>query len=157
MLESLDSGKPVSAIRRQDLPAVIDTLVYYADMADKINGQVIPARTDALSLHGARASRRRRRIIPWNFPLMIGMWKMAPALACGCALVVQDRRKLRHSPRSRSVNLPAKAFPAGTLNVVPGFGKVAGQALVDHPDVDKVTFTGSPTVGRGTVRVRRAI
>ena len=84
MLESLDSGKPVSAIRRQDLPAVIDTLIYYAGMADKINGQVIPARADALTYTVREPIGVVGVIIPWNFPLMIGMWKMAPALACGC-------------------------------------------------------------------------
>jgi aldehyde dehydrogenase (NAD+) len=148
MLESLDSGKPVSAIRRQDLPAVIDTLVYYAGMADKINGQVIPARTDALTYTVREPVGVVGVIIPWNFPLMIGMWKMAPALACGCALVVKPAEITPLTALKIGELALEAGFPAGTLNVVPGFGKVAGQALVDHPDVDKVTFTGSPTVGR---------
>ncbi len=148
MLESLDSGKPVSAIRRQDLPAVIDTLVYYAGMADKINGQVIPARPDALTYTVREPVGVVGVIIPWNFPLMIGMWKMAPALACGCTLVVKPA-EITPLTAIKIGELALEAgFPAGVLNVVPGFGKVAGQALVDHPDVDKVTFTGSPTVGR---------
>jgi aldehyde dehydrogenase (NAD+) len=148
MLESLDSGKPVSAIRRQDLPAVIDTLVYYAGMADKINGQVIPARTDALTYTVREPVGVVGVIIPWNFPLMIGMWKMAPALACGCALVVKPAEITPLTALKIGELALEAGFPAGTLNVVPGFGKVAGQALVDHPDVDKVTFTGSPMVGR---------
>ena len=79
-LESLDSGKPVSAIRRQDLPAVLDTLTYYAGLADKINGQVIPARPDALTYTVREPVGVVGAIVPWNFPLMIGMWKVAPAL-----------------------------------------------------------------------------
>lgn len=147
-LESLDSGKPVSAIRRQDLPAVIDTLTYYAGMADKINGQVIPARPDALTYTVREPLGVVGAIIPWNFPLMIGMWKMAPALACGCTVVLKPA-EITPLTALRIGELALEAgFPAGVLNVVPGFGKIAGQALVDHPDVDKVTFTGSPVVGR---------
>ena len=147
-LESLDSGKPVSAIRRQDLPAVLDTLTYYAGMADKINGHVIPARPDALTYTVREPLGVVGAIIPWNFPLMIGMWKIAPALACGCTVVLKPA-EITPLTALRIGELALEAgFPEGVLNVVPGFGKVAGQALVDHPDVDKVTFTGSPAVGR---------
>ena len=148
MLESLDSGKPVSAIRRQDLPAVIDTLIYYAGMADKINGQVIPARTDALTYTVREPLGVVGAIIPWNFPLMIGMWKIAPALACGCSLVVKPA-EITSLTALRIGELALEAgFPAGALNVVPGPGRIIGQAMVDHPDIDKITFTGSPSVGR---------
>ena len=88
-LESHDSGKPVSAIRRQDLPAVLDTLTYYAGWADKIHGQVIPARTDALTYTVREPIGVVGAIVPWNFPLMISMWKVAPALACGCTVVLK--------------------------------------------------------------------
>jgi aldehyde dehydrogenase (NAD+) len=147
-LESLDSGKPVSAIRRQDLPAVIDTLTYYAGMADKINGQVIPARTDALTYTVREPLGVVGAIIPWNFPLMIGMWKVAPALACGCTVVLKPAEVTPLTALKIGELAIEAGFPAGVLNVVPGFGKIAGQALVDHPDVDKITFTGSPVVGR---------
>jgi len=151
-LESLDSGKPVSAIRRQDLPAVLDTLAYYAGWADKINGQVIPARPDALTYTVREPMGVVAAIVPWNFPLMIGMWKIAPALACGCTVVLKPA-ELTPLTALRIGELALEAgFPPGVLNVVPGFGKIAGQALVDHPDVDKVTFTGSPGVGRQILR-----
>jgi len=147
-LESLDSGKPVSAVRRQDLPAVIDTLVYYAGWADKIAGQVIPARPDALTYTVREPMGVVGAIIPWNFPLMIGMWKIAPALACGCTVVLKPA-ELTPLTALRIGELALEAgIPAGVLNVVPGFGNTAGQAIVDHPDIDKVTFTGSPGVGR---------
>ncbi len=147
-LESLDSGKPVSAIRRQDLPAVLDTLTYYAGMADKINGQVIPARPDALTYTVREPLGVVGAIIPWNFPLMIGMWKIAPALACGCTVVLKPAEITPLTALKIGELALEAGFPAGVLNVVPGFGRVAGQALVDHPDVDKITFTGSPVVGR---------
>jgi len=151
-LESLDSGKPVSAIRRQDLPAVLDTLTYYAGWADKINGQVIPARPDALTYTVREPMGVVGAIIPWNFPLMIGMWKIAPALACGCTIVLKPA-ELTSLTALRIGELALEAgFPPGVLNVVPGFGKTAGAALVDHPDVDKITFTGSPGVGREILR-----
>jgi aldehyde dehydrogenase (NAD+) len=151
-LESLDSGKPVSAIRRQDLPAVLDTLTYYAGWADKINGQMIPARPDALTYTVREPVGVVGAIIPWNFPLMIGMWKLAPALACGCTVVLKPA-ELTPLTALRIGQLALKAgMPPGVLNVVPGFGKVAGANLVDHPDVDKITFTGSPAVGRQILR-----
>lgn len=148
MLESVDSGKPVSAVRRQDLPAVIDTLVYYAGMADKINGQVVPARTDALTYTVREPLGVVGAIIPWNFPMMIGMWKFAPALACGCTLVVKPA-ELTSLTALRIAELALEAgVPAGAFNIVTGPGRVVGEAMVAHPDIDKITFTGSPSVGR---------
>jgi aldehyde dehydrogenase (NAD+) len=151
-LESLDSGKPISAIRRQDLPAVVDTLTYYAGWADKINGQVIPARPDALTYTVREPMGVVGAIIPWNFPLMIGMWKLAPALACGCTVVLKPAELTPLTALKIGELALAAGFPPGVLNVVPGFGKIAGAALVDHPDVDKITFTGSPAVGREILR-----
>ncbi len=151
-LESLDSGKPVSAIRRQDLPAVLDTLTYYAGWADKINGQVIPARLDALTYTVREPLGVVGAIIPWNFPLMIGMWKIAPALACGCTVVLKPAELTPLTALMIGDLALTAGFPPGVLNVVPGYGRTAGAALVDHPDVDKITFTGSPTVGREILR-----
>jgi aldehyde dehydrogenase (NAD+) len=151
-LESLDSGKPVSSIRRQDLPAVLDTLTYYAGWADKINGQVIPARTDALTYTLREPVGVVGAIVPWNFPLMIGMWKIAPALACGCTVVLKPAELTSLTALKLGELAMAAGIPPGVLNVVPGFGKTAGAALVEHPGVDKVTFTGSPAVGRQILR-----
>lgn len=147
-LESRDAGKPISAVLRQDLPAALDTLRYYAGFADKINGQVIPARPDALTYTVREPVGVVAAIVPWNFPLMIGMWKIAPALACGCTVVLKPAEITPLSAlRIGELSLEA-GLPPGVFNIVPGFGRSAGQALVDHPDVDKVTFTGSPAVGR---------
>ena len=151
-LESLDSGKPVSTIRRQDLPAVLDTLTYYAGWADKINGQVIPTRADALTYVVREPVGVVGAIVPWNFPLMIGMWKIAPALACGCTVVLKPAELTSLTALRLGELALAAGLPAGALNVVPGYGKTAGVALVEHPDVDKITFTGSPAVGRQILR-----
>jgi aldehyde dehydrogenase (NAD+) len=151
-LESLDAGKPVSAIRRQDLPAVLDTLGYYAGWADKINGQVVPARPDALTYTVREPIGVVAAIVPWNFPLMIAMWKIAPALACGCTVVLKPAEITPLSALRLGELALEAGFPPGVLNVVTGFGATAGAALVNHPDVDKVTFTGSPAVGRQILR-----
>src|SRR5450755_3525863 len=151
-LESIDAGKPLAAVRRQDLPAVIDTLRYYAGWCDKMTGQVIPARPDALTYTVREPVGVVAAIVPWNFPLMIGMWKIAPALACGCTVVVKPA-ELTPLSMLRVAELFLEAgLPPGALNVVCGKGSVVGEALVRHPDVDKVTFTGSPRVGRGILQ-----
>ncbi|WP_042303382.1 aldehyde dehydrogenase family protein [Paraburkholderia kururiensis] len=151
-LESLDAGKPIAAVMRQDVPAAIDTLAYYAGWCDKINGQVVPVRPDALTYTVREPVGVVGAIVPWNFPLMIGMWKIAPALACGCTLVVKPA-EITPLSALRIGELALEAgVPPGVFNIVTGKGKVVGDALVAHPGVDKVTFTGSPSVGRGILQ-----
>jgi aldehyde dehydrogenase (NAD+) len=134
------------------LPAVLDTLVYYAGWADKINGQVVPARPDALTYTVREPIGVVAAIVPWNFPLMIAMWKLAPALACGCTVVLKPAEITPLTALRLGELALAAGFPPGVLNVVTGLGATAGAALVEHPDVDKVTFTGSPAVGRQILR-----
>jgi len=151
-LESLDAGKPISGVLRQDLPAAIDTLTYYAGWADKISGETVSARDDAFTYTVREPVGVVAVIVPWNFPLMIGMWKLAPALACGCTIVMKPA-ELTSLSALRIGELALEAgLPPGVLNIVTGPGRVVGDALVNHPDVDKVTFTGSPGVGRGILR-----
>jgi len=151
-MESLNAGKPLSSVMRQDMPAAIDTLRYYAGWTDKIIGQVIPARTDALTYTIREPVGVVGAIVPWNFPLMIGMWKIAPALACGCTMVVKPA-ELTPLTLLRVGELALEAgLPPGVLNIVTGKGSVVGDALVAHPGVDKVTFTGSPKIGRGIMQ-----
>ena len=151
-LESRDAGKPVAAVRRQDLPAVLDTLAYYAGWADKISGQVIATRPDALTYTVREPVGVVGAIVPWNFPLMIGMWKIAPALACGCTVILKPAELTSLTALKLGELALAAGLPPGVLNVVTGYGATAGAALVEHPDVDKITFTGSPTVGRQILR-----
>ncbi len=151
-LESLDAGKPIAAVLRQDFPAAIDTLTYYAGWADKISGDVVSARDDALTYTVREPVGVVAAIVPWNFPLMIGMWKLAPALACGCTIVMKPA-ELTSLSALRTAELALEAgLPNGVLNIVTGPGRTVGEALVNHPDVDKVTFTGSPGVGRGIMK-----
>jgi aldehyde dehydrogenase (NAD+) len=151
-IESLDAGKPLAAVRRQDMVAVIDTVRYYAGWCDKITGQVIPARPDALTYTVREPVGVVGAIVPWNFPLMIGMWKIAPALACGCTVVVKPA-ELTPLSMLRVAELFLEAgLPPGVLNVVTGKGSVVGEAMVHHPGIDKITFTGSPRVGRGIMQ-----
>ncbi|WP_194473961.1 aldehyde dehydrogenase family protein [Bradyrhizobium sp. CCBAU 51753] len=151
-LESLDAGKPISGVLRQDFPAAVDTLTYYAGWADKISGDVVSTRDDALTYTVREPVGVVAAIVPWNFPLMIGMWKLAPALACGCTVVMKPA-ELTSLSALRIAELALEAgLPKGVLNIVTGPGRVVGDALVNHPDVDKVTFTGSPGVGRGIMK-----
>ncbi len=151
-LESLDAGKPIAAVQRQDFPAVVDTLIYYAGWADRISGDVVAVRDDALTYTVREPLGVVAAIVPWNFPLMIGMWKLAPALACGCTVVLKPA-ELTSLSALRIAELALDAgLPPGVFNVVTGPGRVVGEALVNHPDVDKITFTGSPGVGRGIMK-----
>src|ERR1700728_2605147 len=151
-LESLDAGKPISAVQRQDLPAAIDTLTYYAGWADKISGEVVSTRDDVLTYTVREPVGVVAVIVPWNFPLMIGMWKLAPALACGCTIVMKPA-ELTSLSALRLGELALEAgLPPGVLNIVTGPGRTVGEALVNHPDVDKITFTRSPGVGRGIMK-----
>ncbi|HEY7925871.1 MAG: aldehyde dehydrogenase family protein [Candidatus Dormibacteria bacterium] len=151
-LESLDGGKPLRATARQDLPAVIDCLEYYAGWADKIKGDVVPARPDALTYLRREPVGVVVGIVPWNFPLMNAVWKIAPALASGCVMVLKPS-ELTPLTALRLGELGLEAgLPAGVLNVVPGLGNEVGSALVADPRVDKISFTGSPAVGKTIMR-----
>lgn len=148
ILESLNAGKPLAATRRQDIAAAIDTLRYYAGWADKLAGEVVPSRGDALTYVERVPVGVIGAIVPWNFPLMNAVWKIAPALACGNTVVLKPAELTPLSALKLGELALAAGLPAGVWNVVPGFGTTAGQALVDHPLVNKISFTGSPGVGK---------
>lgn len=151
-IESLNAGKPIASVLRQDMPAAIDTIRYYAGWADKILGEVVPARVDALTYTVREPIGVVGAIVPWNFPLMIGIWKIAPALACGCTLVVKPA-EITPLSAIRLGELALEAgIPPGVLNIVTGKGSVVGDAMVAHKLIDKITFTGSPRVGRGIMQ-----
>src|ERR1700750_1349659 len=151
-IESLDGGKPIAARLRKDLPAPVDTLTYYAGWADKISGDVASTRDDALTYTVREPVGVVAAIVPGNFPLVMGMWKLAPARACGCTVVMKPS-ELTSLSALRIGELALEAgLPPGVFNIVTGPGRVVGDALVNHPDVDKVTFTGSPGVGRGIMK-----
>lgn len=141
-LETLDNGKPISDARNADIPLVIDCLRYYAGWADKIQGDTIPIRGDYLCYTRREPVGVVGQIIPWNFPALMAAWKWGPALAAGCTIVMKPAEQ---TPLTclRMARLAQKAgIPDGVINVVPGYGPTAGAALVEHPDVDKIAFTG---------------
>jgi aldehyde dehydrogenase (NAD+) len=141
-LETLDNGKPISDARAADIPLVIDTLRYYAGWADKIQGSTIPVRGEYFTYTRREPVGVVGQIIPWNFPALMVAWKWGPALATGCTIVMKPAEQ---TPLSclRMARLAQKAgIPDGVINVVPGYGPTAGAAIVKHPGVDKVAFTG---------------
>jgi aldehyde dehydrogenase (NAD+) len=152
VMESIDAGKPLAATRRTDLPAAVDCLEYYAGWADKVAGEVVPVRHDALTYIHRVPVGVVGVIVPWNFPLMNAVWKIAPALACGCAVVLKPSELTPLSALWLGCAALDAGFPAGVLNVVPGFGAAAGAALVAHPGIDKIAFTGSPQTGQAIMR-----
>jgi aldehyde dehydrogenase (NAD+) len=152
LIETIDAGKPLSATKRMDIPAAIDCLEFYAGWADKISGEVVPLRSDALTFVKRVPVGVVGVIVPWNFPLMNAVWKIAPALACGCTIVLKPAELTPLSALWLGRAALEAGFPAGVLNVVPGFGADAGAALVSHHGIDKIAFTGSPATGRFIMR-----
>ena len=148
LLETRDNGKPYFEARRVDVPSVARTLRYYAGLADKVQGDTVPVPGPFLNYTLREPVGVVGAIIPWNFPLSMAAWKVAPALACGNTVVLKPAEQTPLTAL-RFGELAAEAgFPPGVLNVVPGFGETAGAALVRHPDVDAISFTGSTEVGR---------
>jgi aldehyde dehydrogenase (NAD+) len=152
LLESIDAGKPLAATRRMDIPAAIDCLEYYAGWADKVVGEVVPVRRDALTYVHRVPVGVVAAIVPWNFPLMNAVWKIAPALACGCTVVLKPAELTPLSALWLGRAALEAGVPPGVLNILPGFGASAGSALVSHPGIDKIAFTGSPRTGQFIMR-----
>ena len=147
-LESLDNGKPVKLARRVDVPLAIEHLRYFAGWPTKIAGEVLPVaqanmhcytRKEPVGVCG--------QIIPWNFPLLMAAWKIAPALAAGCTIVLKPAEQTPLTGLRLGELALEAGLPEGVLNVITGDGET-GAALVDHEDVDKIAFTGSTVVGR---------
>jgi phenylacetaldehyde dehydrogenase len=154
VLESLDNGKPFSVARANDLPLAVDLFRYMAGWATKIEGNTIPISTPNVA--GARFHAYTLRepvgvvgqIIPWNFPLLMAAWKIGPALAAGCTVVLKPAEQTPLTALRLGELCLEAGLPEGVLNIVTGYGETAGAALAAHPDVDKVAFTGSTEVGK---------
>jgi aldehyde dehydrogenase (NAD+) len=141
-LETLDNGKPISESRNADLPLVIDCLRYYAGWADKIHGQTIPVRGNYFCYTKREPMGVAGQIIPWNFPLLMVAWKWGPALAAGCTVILKPAEQTPLSALRLGELALEAGFPEGVVNIVPGYGETAGDALVKHKGVDKIAFTG---------------
>ncbi|MGE6596763.1 aldehyde dehydrogenase DhaS [Bacillus proteolyticus] len=151
-LETLDNGKPIRETLAADVPLAIEHMRYYAGWATKIIGQTIPVSGEYFNYTRHEAVGVVGQIIPWNFPLLMAMWKMGAALATGCTIVLKPAEQTPLSALYLAELIEEAGFPKGVINIVPGFGESAGQALVNHPLVDKIAFTGSTPVGKQIMR-----
>ncbi|HEX8171171.1 MAG TPA: aldehyde dehydrogenase family protein [Thermoanaerobaculia bacterium] len=147
-IETLDNGKPIFESQYVDTPSAAECLYYFAGWSGKVTGETIPIAENAFTYTLREPVGVVGAITPWNFPLMLAVWKIAPALACGNTVVIKPASNTALSLLKFAEYAKECGLPAGVLNVVPGRGSVVGNALVDHPGVDAIAFTGSSEVGR---------
>src|SRR3989442_2992101 len=153
-LEALDNGKPLTVARAADVPLAAELFRYMAGWATKVEGNTIPLSvpytpgTRYLSYTLREPVGVVGQIIPWNFPLLMAAWKLGPALATGCTVVLKPAEQTPLSSLRLGELIIEAGFPEGVVNIVPGYGETAGAALAAHNDVDKIAFTGSTEVGK---------
>src|ERR1044071_3287928 len=147
-IETIDNGKPIFESQFVDTPAAAECLYYFAGWSGKVTGETIPVADNAFTYTLREPLGVVGAITPWNFPLMLAVWKIAPALACGNTVVIKPASNTALSLLKFAEYAKEAGLPAGVLNVIPGRGSVVGNAIVDHPGVDSIAFTGSTEVGR---------
>ncbi len=152
LIDTLDNGKPIFETSNVDTVLAADIFRYYGGYATKIHGETIPVAGPFLNYTLREPMGVVGQIIPWNFPLLMACWKLAPALACGCTVVLKPAEQTPLSALRLGEILLEAGVPPGVVNIVPGFGPTAGAALASHPGVDKVAFTGSTEVGKEVMR-----
>jgi betaine-aldehyde dehydrogenase len=151
-LEARNSGKPIVEAE-YDMGDVATCFEYYGGLATKISGHVNPVPDNALSLSLKEPIGVAGQIIPWNYPLLMAAWKLAPALAAGCTCVLKPAEQTPLTALELAKHFAACGLPDGVVNVITGFGETAGAPLVQHPDVNKIAFTGSASVGKKIVKM----
>lgn len=151
-LEAVDTGHPLRDTRFLDVPRTAVTYRYFGGMADKFEGSVVPVEEGFLNYLMHEPVGVVGQIVPWNFPLMFTSWKMGPALAAGNCVVLKPAELTPLSTLRIAELMRDVGFPPGVVNIVPGYGPIAGQRLADHPGIHKLAFTGSTAVGREIVK-----
>lgn len=151
-IDSLDNGKPIHEVLGNDIPNAIGQFRYFSGWATKTMGQTIPVSPDSFNYTKHEPVGVAGQIIPWNFPFMMASWKIAPALATGCTVVLKPAEQTPLSAIYLAKLIKEAGFPDGVINIVPGFGNIAGDALVKHGDVNKIAFTGSTAVGQSIMK-----
>jgi len=141
-IETIDNGKPIFESQFVDTPAAAECLYYFAGWSGKVTGDTIPIADNAFTYTLREPIGVVGAITPWNFPLMLAVWKIAPALACGNTVVIKPASNTSLSLLKFAEYAKECGLPAGVLNVIPGRGSVVGNAIVDHPGVDAIAFTG---------------
>ncbi len=151
-LETRQNGKPIRESRDIDLPAAVECLQYYAGWADKVHGATLPVTGPYLTYTLREPVGVVAAIVPWNFPLLLAVWKIAPALACGNTVIVKPATQTPLTALALADVAREVGLPPGVLNVVTGPGATVGAMLVRHPGVDKIAFTGDTATGRAIMR-----
>src|SRR5262249_44304289 len=150
-LETRNTGKPIVE-GEFDVADVATCFEYYGGLATKIHGDVIPVPDNAMSLALREPIGVAGQIIPWNYPLLMAAWKVAPAICAGCTTVLKPAEQTPLTILELASSFAEAGLPPGVVNIVTRMGKTAGAAIVEHPDVDKIAFTGSAEVGKAIMR-----
>ncbi len=151
-LETLHNGKPISESRHIEIPAAAECFEYYGGWSDKVMGETIPVKGNHLAYTLREPIGVVAAIVPWNFPLLLASWKVAPALACGNTVVLKPASQTPLTALALGEIAVEVGLPPGVLNVLTGPGSVLGQAIVEHPGIDKIAFTGDTSTGKGIMR-----
>src|SRR5438309_6076863 len=151
-LETLHNGKPIFESRHIEVPAAAECFQYYAGWADKIHGETIPVKGNFLTYTLREPVGVVAAIVPWNFPLLLTAWKVAPALACGNTVIIKPASQTPLTALALAEIAAEAGLPPGVLNVITGPGSDVGQMIVEHPGIDKIAFTGDTSTGRQIMR-----
>ena len=151
-LETLHNGKPINESRHIEIPAAAECFEYYAGWADKVMGETIPVKGNHLTYTLREPVGVVAAIVPWNFPLLLAAWKVAPALACGNTVILKPASQTPLTALALGEIALEVGLPPGVLNVITGAGSKVGQSIVDHPGIDKIAFTGDTTTGKAIMR-----
>jgi aldehyde dehydrogenase (NAD+) len=151
-LETIHNGKPIFESRHIEVPAAAECFQYFAGWADKIHGETIPVKGNFLTYTLREPVGVVAAIVPWNFPLLLTAWKVAPALACGNTVIIKPASQTPLTALALAEIAQEVGLPPGVLNVVTGPGSKVGQMLVDHPGIDKIAFTGDTSTGKQIMR-----
>ena len=151
-LETLHNGKPIFESRHIEVPAAAECFQYFAGWADKLHGETIPVKGSFLAYTLREPVGVVAAIVPWNFPLLLTSWKVAPALACGNTVIIKPASQTPLTALALADIAQQAGIPAGVINVVTGPGTKVGQMIVEHPGIDKIAFTGDTSTGRQIMR-----
>jgi aldehyde dehydrogenase (NAD+) len=151
-LETLHNGKPIAESRQIEIPAAAECFEYYAGWADKVMGETIPVKGNHLAYTLREPIGVVAAIVPWNFPLLLAAWKVAPALACGNTVILKPASQTPLTALALGEVALEVGLPPGVLNVITGPGATVGQAIVEHRGIDKIAFTGDTSTGKSIMR-----
>jgi aldehyde dehydrogenase (NAD+) len=151
-LETMHNGKPISESRHVEIPAAAECFEYYGGWSDKVMGETIPVKGNYLTYTLREPIGVVAAIVPWNFPLLLAAWKVAPALACGNTVILKPASQTPLTALALGEIAIEVGLPPGVINVLTGPGSTLGQAIVEHPGIDKIAFTGDTNTGKGIMR-----